>query len=583
MARKRDIVARVGADTSDLEKGLKRSADNLDKLADAGKKAGAVLATGITAAAAAIVGLTARGISAADAMQDVAEKLGETTAGLTTLRLMADRAGASVTGMDAAIERATRRVGEFHASGGGPAAKWIERLNLNVEDLVALRPSELFQTYSEAISGLNTRGEKFAAISSLMGDEARSLLPAMEQGAGAFQAAADEARKLGLILDETQNEQIKGTADAMDRMKDSVQGVSLQFAANFAPVITVVLNTLATLTTTVGNAVIRIYDFTRAVIGLRRASEELSDDQLAERIAAVSEQIAGINENLHPEGHGMRKTQMKWLANLNEELANHQLEQDKRRTMAEAAEMAHLSELEGIRAEANQARVEQETELEQMLFNVFAGFEEQKKELRTQEFEQMWTNLQAELEILEIQKEARGAATEQMISNLLTEVSEIEKAESQKRSARKRTTDDLIGGLSSAFNAVSGHSKKRFELAKTFAKAEAGLNAYRAIQQVWADETLPFYAKVAATAITAVQTAANLSAINSTQFGGGTTPSAGGTPTVNGNPVQAAGPTSGRLFVENVDPDALFSGRSVRALAERLQEHVKDGGTFSFA
>src|SRR5690606_24152180 len=101
-------------------------------------------------------------------------------------------------------------------------------------------------------------------------------------------------------------------------------------------------------------------------------------------------------------------------------------------------------------------------------------------------------------------------------------------------------------------------------------------------QQVWADSTLPFYAKVAATAVTAAATAANISAINATSFGGGTTPSVAGTPTVNGAPVQAERPTQ-RIAIEGVSPDALFTGRAVRQLAERLNEHIKDGGEVVFA
>src|SRR5690606_15545990 len=133
---------------------------------------------------------------------------------------------------------AARRVGEFHASGGGPAAKWIERLNLDIDELARLRPSELFMKYGEAIRGLNTTGEKFAAISALMGDEARSLLPAIEQGAGAFAEYEAEAKRLGLTLDTTQNRHIKAVNDAMDVLKNSVSGASLQLAATFAPAIT---------------------------------------------------------------------------------------------------------------------------------------------------------------------------------------------------------------------------------------------------------------------------------------------------------------------------------------------------------
>ena len=575
MVRKRDIVVRVGADTTELQRGLRRTSDSLDKLAALGKRAGGLVAGGLLAAGAAISALAHKGLEAADQLQNVANKIGETTEGLATLRVMAREASVSVGTMEASLERATRRVGEFHASGGGPAAAWIERLNLDIGELIQLRPSELFEKYGEAIRGLNSRGEQLAALSALMGDESRALIAVIDQGGEAFSRAAEEARSLGLVLDETQKKNISEANAAMDRMKDAVQGASMQLAAAFGPAMTKTIELVTSLVGVVTNAVIRVYDFTRAVVGLRRAAEDISDKELADRIAEVSERIQRINERLRPEGHGIRKTQEEDLARLRAELAALEQEKAKRDALAQAAEAAHLSELEKIREDANKRRLEEQTEIEELLFQVFRDAEEKKKELRQQEFEQMWTNLEAELEILELQKQARKEATEAMIENLLIEVEEIEKAEEMKRAARKKTVDDLIGGLSSAFGAVSSHSKKMFEMSKLFAKGEAALNAYRAIQQVWADSTLPFYAKVAATAVTAAKTAANIAAINATQFGGGTTPSAAGTPTVNNVPVQQQ-----VITIRGIDPSQLFTGRQIVDLVNQAQ---RDGARLVLA
>lgn len=173
---------------------------------------------------------------------------------------------------------------------------------------------------------------------------------------------------------------------------------------------------------------------------------------------------------------------------------------------------------------------------------------------------------------------------EQAESEHQKRMSDIVKAEADKRADLERramamTVDSLIKGLGQAFEAISSSNKKRFEQAKAFAKAEAALNAFRAIQQVWADETLPFYAKIAATAVTALQTAANISAINSTQFGGGTTPSAAGTPTVNGAPVQQAAQDRNRgpSVIVNLSGES-HSTSAVRELLERIQDTVNDGG-----
>lgn len=155
------------------------------------------------------------------------------------------------------------------------------------------------------------------------------------------------------------------------------------------------------------------------------------------------------------------------------------------------------------------------------------------------------------------------------------------KAEAERLANTKRhalqTTQSIVSGLTEATGMMASSSKRMFELNKKLAKAEAVINAHRAIQQVWADPSLPFYAKVAATAVTAAKTAANISAINATQFGGGTTPSAAGTPTVNGNPV----PTSGQIItVRGIDPSQLFSGRQIIDLVNQAQ---KDGARLVMA
>jgi tape measure domain-containing protein len=153
---------------------------------------------------------------------------------------------------------------------------------------------------------------------------------------------------------------------------------------------------------------------------------------------------------------------------------------------------------------------------------------------------------------------------------------EAERLANTKRHALQ-TTQSIVSGLTEATGMMASSSKRMFELNKKLAKAEAVINAHRAIQQVWADPSLPFYAKVAATAVTAAKTAANISAINATQFGGGTTPSAAGTPTVNGNPV----PTSGQIItVRGIDPSQLFSGRQIIDLVNQAQ---KDGARLVMA
>src|SRR5690606_37690147 len=159
----------------------------------------------------------------------------------------------------------------------------------------------------------------------------------------------------------------------------------------------------------------------------------------------------------------------------------------------------------------------------------------------------------------------------------MTEIARQAEAErlANTRQNALETTQMIVSGLTDATAAMASSSKKMFEWNKRLAKAEAVVNAYRAIQQVWADPALPFYAKVAATAVTAAKTAANISAINSTQFGGGTTPSAAGTPTVNNVPVQQQ-----VITIRGIDPSQLFTGRQIVDLVNEAQ---RDGARLVLA
>jgi len=146
----------------------------------------------------------------------------------------------------------------------------------------------------------------------------------------------------------------------------------------------------------------------------------------------------------------------------------------------------------------------------------------------------------------------------------------------------------ITGYLADITAGVARENKAMFELNKAAGIANAIVSAYEGISKTLG--AYPFPINVALAAAHAVAAFAQVRAIASQSFnsGGGAAPSlAGGTPAtpvspVNGGTPQSSGGSS-LLTVEGVSPDALFSGRTVRALAERLAEHQRDGGTVQFA
>ena len=213
--------------------------DQLTKLASKAKlfglASGAVAIGGLTA-------LTVKSFASADALAKQAEKIGISTQRLGALNHLAVQAGGSVGGMQEALVKATKRLGEFNTTGGGAAAVWLKRLNLDSKELATLKPDELFGRYADSIGGLNSRGEKLAAISALMGDESRALIGLIDQGSSAFDAAEAEVVRYGIALNGVDSAKIEAANDAIFKVKERFTGIGNVIASKVAPVITAIAN-----------------------------------------------------------------------------------------------------------------------------------------------------------------------------------------------------------------------------------------------------------------------------------------------------------------------------------------------------
>jgi hypothetical protein len=581
MAKSRQLMARVGLDTGEFETGLKKIDRDLRKLGDTGKIVSDALkgfaAVG-AAAAAATAALTAKGLALADRFDDMGKRLGVSTGVIAELSHVARMSGLEIGDLEQGLTKLAKT---------GP----VEQQLVNLADKIA---------------SASTHSEKARLAIEAFGEKAGpKLLPMLADGSKGLEQMREEARKLGLTLNDVQAKQIADVNDAFDRLKSAGEGVALQLAATLAPTLTAIADGLkkelggaldesgkdvVTWGETVGDVIAFAADAASGAIKtVSTVFNSVGQTLGASAAAAVALFTDGTDgaKAVFDEWANDQSQMWKRLASDTNFRAYRDELKRVRDTMANAPsgagdgnQSAPKQQLD-VLLELNKVTADQ-TALEQLLFDTVQGFEEQKLALRQQEFEQLWTNLEAELEVLDILDERRKESTQAWIDNLLIEVAEIERAEQAKRDAQQKTVDSTIKGLSAALNAVASHSKKRFEQAKLFSKAEAALNAYRAIQQVWADEQLPFYAKLAATAVTAASTAANISAINSTQYGGGTTPSAAATPTVNGAPVQQqAGPSGPTVAIKVVGES--FSRGQVRGLIEQIAEELGDGATLQLA
>jgi hypothetical protein len=182
----------------------------------------------------AIGGFIASSAAAADELGKTADRLGESTEGLKSFQLAAVDAGVELGTANKLLSESQKRLGEA-ASGSGEAAKYIKLLGLNVRDLQAKSPVELFETYSEAIGQLSTKSEQLAAASALMGKAAAESIGFIQGGAAAVSDAAAFVDKYSLALNRVDTAKIELAGDAVGRLSTYAEAAGQRIAAGLSP------------------------------------------------------------------------------------------------------------------------------------------------------------------------------------------------------------------------------------------------------------------------------------------------------------------------------------------------------------
>lgn len=212
----------------------------------------------------------------------------------------------------------------------------------------------------------------------------------------------------------------------------------------------------------------------------------------------------------------------------------------------------------------------------------------------TQRFEDLQKFLQSESELeIETYNERQNTLQTALDRKLITiqEYNEMEKQLKQEHNAVMEELDayrygsglaqaeTFFGDMASAF--ASGNDKMR-RAGEVFAGIEATINAYRAFNQVLADPSLPFFAKIPA-AVSVL--AAGMKTVQAIKGGGRGGASIGGGGRGTSNVAAAApDPRPQTVYIDSLQPDGLYTGQTLINLFDALyDENDKRGKVFVVA
>jgi len=574
----------------DFEASMQRLAVNAATL---GAGAAAAAAGGLTL-------LTVQSFRNVDALTKKADKIGVATEKLAALNHLANLTGGSSQGMAEALTKATKRLGEFNATGGGAAAQWLQRLNLDTRELAELSPDELFARYAEEIRGLSSRGEQLAAMSALLGDESRNLIGVIDAGAEAMAAAEAETERFGTAISRVDAAKIEAANDAMFRVRQRAEGLGNVIASRVAPIITALANRMIETgaeAEVMGEAIDKVINGIAVGVGIvadafygwqlifnliRAGSLNMAAGMIG-ALADVEKAAIIVDNKLRSLYGGVQ---------VDPNTGPLALVADSLRQSADEAEMlasklaAGEKPSERIAASLQQARIDQEaaaqaaakqrTELQAIDAPTFeANTKDEAAEERAQQLAEreeararqalervQQTLLEREQiealafirrrEVVEeafqqelIDKDHRDElilGLERQFQDRLTKMAEAGYTERQKfaRATLQAQASDVFSHLTQITQGVANHNKTLFRINQAAAIGNAIVNTYEGVTKTLAKYPWPLSGILAAAHLAAGL--AQVQAIRSAQFGGGTTPSlAGGTPTFNDQPVTPSG------------------------------------------
>ncbi|MDN3561727.1 hypothetical protein [Vreelandella neptunia] len=291
-------AARAGRQLSAIDQGASDASRGL-----------AVLRTNVAGVAAAMATAFGAGsiINQARIIADtdsLAKSIGMATGELQAWDYAAKQAGLAGGQMGDILKDITERIGEFTAEGTGEAAALFENLNLNIEEMKRLAPDQQLLRIADAISTLETRGEKISYLERL-GSDATLLLPLLDDNAAKLHEFTNEAEMLGVAMSQMDINNAVEANRAMSHLTGTMDGFTNQIVADLGPGLAMAVGGLADFIQESGgaasilNEVKDVATLTAAVMaGRYAASMVASTRQMIERNAASAAAAAADERSM---------------------------------------------------------------------------------------------------------------------------------------------------------------------------------------------------------------------------------------------------------------------------------------------
>ena len=265
-------------------------------------KAFAAIGVAAVAAVGSVLALGKAFASYGDKFGKMATRTGIGAEALQELSYAAEISGTNIDSLAQALFRARRRIGNMALGGGGPAKRALETLGLDAKKLSKMSPEKQFKKLVAALRAVGNEAERNQLAFEIFGDNFRDIQPLLDASAESMDAMRERAKRLGLVLSDTDIKQAEALTDAFYELGQVIKMTFVKLGAALGPTLVPILKGLAE----------GIADITKQILALGGGLTVLGAQiklTIVEMMLAVVQNLANVFSGL-PGGIGAMFTAM---------------------------------------------------------------------------------------------------------------------------------------------------------------------------------------------------------------------------------------------------------------------------------
>lgn len=232
------------------------------------------VAAGAGAAAVGVFKLAESVSNLGDDVAKTARSLGLSADALQEFRYIGERSGVSVEEMDVALKKLTVNVGDATAD----VAESLAALGITAAAMQKAGPDQALNLVADGMAKIKDPAKRAAIAVDLFGKNGVKMVNVLSEGRTGMAALADEAHRVGYVMDGPTLDASEKLNDMILNMRTSFKALGNQMASKFMPLVT--------------RAVVAITDF---LVDNRQVLDDLSDG-----VIKIFEGLAPIVQTLLP-------------------------------------------------------------------------------------------------------------------------------------------------------------------------------------------------------------------------------------------------------------------------------------------